>query len=486
MSAGGFSTGTLLRAGGMPNGAAPLLIPVENQVRELDAKLLLACIAAERGYPVFLGSRTYMHLAVSSFPRGIYLAKSIRRLSNTMFKILRLLGHKIVFWEEEALVHAEPKVFFSVRFSRKNIGLVERVFAWGEENADLFGQYPHLPDNLPIHVTGNPRGDMLRPELRAYFDEEADGLRRRYGDFILVNGNFAEVNPFMPAVGLLCAGYGGPNSMLGQAGQGMTLEYAKGLQRHKKRVLARFIEMIPFIEQAFPAMNIVLRPHPSENHEVYRRLAARCRRVAVINEGNVIPWLLAAKTLVHNGCTTGLEACALRAPAVSYLPDMNEYYDLGIQGVPTKLSHQCRSLAELQATLGRIFAGELGAAGGAERRRLLDYYLAAQDGPLACERIMDALDGAGHGEAAPPAPPLAAFICGWLYARGWGALAWLNMHRPGPNRCAYHDHRFPPLTAADVERRVARLGAVLGRFGRIAVRPHSRHLFCLEGGRPAS
>ena len=28
-----------------------LLIPVENQVRELDAKLLLACIAARRGLP---------------------------------------------------------------------------------------------------------------------------------------------------------------------------------------------------------------------------------------------------------------------------------------------------------------------------------------------------------------------------------------------------------------------------------------------------
>ena len=31
-----------------------LLIPVENQVRELDPKLLLACIAAQRGF--FLGN----------------------------------------------------------------------------------------------------------------------------------------------------------------------------------------------------------------------------------------------------------------------------------------------------------------------------------------------------------------------------------------------------------------------------------------------
>jgi len=34
----------------MINERVPLLIPVENQVRELDPKLLLACIAARRGW----------------------------------------------------------------------------------------------------------------------------------------------------------------------------------------------------------------------------------------------------------------------------------------------------------------------------------------------------------------------------------------------------------------------------------------------------
>ena len=33
-----------------------LLIPVENQIRELDPKLLLACVAAERGFSSVIGS----------------------------------------------------------------------------------------------------------------------------------------------------------------------------------------------------------------------------------------------------------------------------------------------------------------------------------------------------------------------------------------------------------------------------------------------
>jgi hypothetical protein len=49
-----------------------LIIPVEEQSREFDAKLLLACVAAERGYPAVLGSRRAIHLSATRLPRGIY------------------------------------------------------------------------------------------------------------------------------------------------------------------------------------------------------------------------------------------------------------------------------------------------------------------------------------------------------------------------------------------------------------------------------
>lgn len=92
----------------MGNSASTLIIPVESQVRELDARILLSCVAAERGFPVIMGSRAFTHFQVASAPRGVYLAKSMRSLSSSMFRILRKLGHEIVAWEEEALVHPSP------------------------------------------------------------------------------------------------------------------------------------------------------------------------------------------------------------------------------------------------------------------------------------------------------------------------------------------------------------------------------------------
>ena len=56
---------------------ASLIIPVENQVRELDAKILLSCIAAQRGFVCVIGSRLEIDFRIASFPRSLYLSKSM-------------------------------------------------------------------------------------------------------------------------------------------------------------------------------------------------------------------------------------------------------------------------------------------------------------------------------------------------------------------------------------------------------------------------
>ncbi|MEX1330146.1 MAG: hypothetical protein AB1Z29_25370, partial [Desulfobacterales bacterium] len=64
-----------------------LLMPVENQVRELDARLLLACVAAKRGLTSILGPKRKMESHIASFPRGIYLSKSLRIARRSFFSI---------------------------------------------------------------------------------------------------------------------------------------------------------------------------------------------------------------------------------------------------------------------------------------------------------------------------------------------------------------------------------------------------------------
>jgi surface carbohydrate biosynthesis protein len=158
-----------------------LLIPVENQVRELDPKLLLACIAAQRGFSSVIGSRREMEFSIDSFPESIYMSKSMTIRSLLFFRVASKFGHEIITWDEEALVHLPPETYFSRRLDPRSIKYVSHLFAWGEDNAALWRQYPQMPSGIPVHITGNPRSDMLRPEIRSFYDKEVAEIRNSYG-----------------------------------------------------------------------------------------------------------------------------------------------------------------------------------------------------------------------------------------------------------------------------------------------------------------
>ncbi|MBL0713283.1 MAG: hypothetical protein JJV98_06240, partial [Desulfosarcina sp.] len=321
------------------NAKGLLLIPVENQVRELDPKLLLACIAAQRGFSSVIGSRREMEMGIDAFPRGIYLSKSMTVRSLLFFQAAHRLGHEIVTWDEEALVHLPPETYFSRRLHPSAIRHVSHLFAWGDANADLWRQYPDLPPHTPIHPTGNPRGDLLRPELRDFYREEARQIGKRYGKFILINTNFNHINALGPDLNLFQpVKTPGETPRLGRAARGMSRVYAEGLRAHKTAVFEDFKRIIPELEKAFPEHTVVVRPHPTEKHDDYQKIAADCRRVEVTNEGNVVPWLMAARAVIHNGCTTGVEAYVLGVPAISYRASINETYDNGFY----RLSNQNR------------------------------------------------------------------------------------------------------------------------------------------------
>jgi surface carbohydrate biosynthesis protein len=450
-----------------------LLIPVENQVRELDPKLLLACVAARRGFSSVIGSRREMEMRIDSFPRSIYLSKSMTVRSLLFFWVAAKYGHDIITWDEEALVHLPPETYFSRRLNPAAIRYVSHLFAWGEENAELWRQYSHLPQGIPIHVTGNPRSDLLRPNLHAYYAAEVEKIRSEFGDFILVNTNFNHVNAFGPDMNLFKSVKNSSETpKFGRAARGMTREYAEGLRDHKLAVFADFQRMIPELEKSFPDHTIVVRPHPTESHEAYRRIAAGCQRVKVTNEGNVVPWLLSAKALIHNGCTTGVEAFELRVPALSYRVTVNETYDAGFYRLPNTLSHNCFSFDELRDTLQRILEGTLGAPDGENRRALVRHHLAAQDGPLACERVVDVLEQIASDQARPMSQHVVRRCERWLTSQGLHGVRSVKSMLPGShNRPEFQRHRYPGLPLAEVSERLVRFQRLLDDRTRLAVEP---------------
>jgi surface carbohydrate biosynthesis protein len=456
-----------------------LLIPVENQVRELDPKLLLACIAAKRGFPSVIGSHREIDFRIASFPRSLYLCKSFTVSNLKVFRIIHKLGHEIASWDEEALVHLPSEMHYSRRLSPLTMKYLSHLFAWGEDNAELWRQYPEIPAELPIHITGNPRNDMLRPEMRAFYEREVEEIRNLCGEFILVNTNFNHVNSFSPVQNLFQPTKRlGEEAVFGKAARGMTREYAEGFRDHKIAIFEDFQHLIPKLEKEFPSYTIVVRPHPTESQDIYKRIAAQCERVKVTNEGNVVPWLMAAKTLIHNGCTTGVEAFVMGVPAISYRATVNDFYDRGFYRLPNLLSHQCFDFEELSITLGKILAGEPPAVNGEERKALIDHHLAATEGPLACERIIDVLEKITQRRSKMLKPPLSDRFGGWWVANGRRLIKQAKAYLPGPhNRPEFQRHRYPGIQLEELHDRLRRFQKLLGSEEELRVKQLYTHIF---------
>ena len=451
----------------------PLLLPVENQVRELDSKILLACIAARRGFSSYIGSRREFHFNIMAFPRGIYLSKSVTGASDMMFRIMRYLGHEVVAWDEEALVHLPADTYYSRRLSPTAMAHVSRLFAWGEDNAELWRQYPLLPENAVIEVTGNPRNDLLRPELHAYYDSEVEKIIAKHGNFILINTNFNHVNAFTPVQNLFQPVEDSDETpKFGRAAKGMTREYAEGLRDHKQAIFEDFQRMIPVLDEAFSDHNIIVRPHPTESQEIYHDIAARCKRVTVTNQGNVVPWLLATKALVHNSCTTGVEAYVIGLPAITYRASIQETYDFGFYRLPNLISHTCLNLEELVTTLKKVLGGHPVPDDGGDRQQLIKHYLAAQNGPLSCERMVAVLEDMVNGRKSLAKPDLGSRLAGWSL---WAVRTLIKRYkdsRPGShNRPEFQRHRYPEISLQDMQDRILRFKQVLNISEDIKVKP---------------
>jgi surface carbohydrate biosynthesis protein len=446
-----------------------LIIPVENQVRELDAKLLLACVAAQTDYRCLIGWKGLIDARIGRFPPSIYLAKSMTRQNLKILRIKRKLGHQVAAWDEEAVVHYPRQIYYARRVGSESLKLIDLFIAWGEDNRELLEGHPEF-DGAPIHVLGNPRSDLLRPEFRDFYAEQVDSLRYEHGDFVLINTNFGSVNGYSERLNLLQKVNGEAGEwVLGRHALGMPPDYARGLFHHRAGVLREFQGLIKAIARADPRRKIVVRPHPAEDHGLWRRWCAELTNVEVNAEGNVIPWLLAAGCLVHNGCTTAVEAYLLGTKIISFVPLNDDRYEFGL---PNELGDRAASVDEVIAMIGAGAAGQSPESCRA-KRELVSRYICSLEGTLASQKIVDVVTRHFDADRRPPRPMarLKGVVQAEFRAANKRLQRMIGVARYDGN---FMRQRFPDLTVANVQERADRLTRLIGgdREVRVSLREH--------------
>lgn len=451
-----------------------LLIPIETKAREYHAKLLLSCIAAEGGFGVILGHKGALATNLRFLPRGIIFGNNITTEMEDRLLRYRDMGFTVAAWCEEGVAYRNRQSYRNERVSAKAVGKIAVFFAWGDYHAEDVGRAIQVGDQAKVVPSGSPRLDLLRPRFREFYREEAQRIRERHGRIVLVNTNFHRYNHFL--------GRGAYMQGLKERGKVPNAEREAFFQQWVAflgEMYNAFAKMLGPLSAALPDHTIVLRPHPSENHDAWKEEVKGLPNVKVLHEGGALPWILASEIVIHNSCTTGIEAFGMGVPVVSYRPMISETYD---SFLPNAVSREVFSEKDLVGTVKAVVSGQLGQESEAafEKRRLAQRFFSGLEGELASETMVKIL-----GELDVPPTPFASTsvdaLAHKIVFRGilptWAFLQ--KLVRGGNPNSAYFHQKFPSLSLSEVQGDLNRLKKVSEQFANVGVTEICESLFCV-------
>lgn len=381
-----------------------LYIPIEMKVRELEGKALLAFVAAERGHSVILGAKTDTLVAADKgdLPPGIVHMKSITPSESTLRQLERFHqhGHLVTCQDEEGgIIDEKYDTFGLLRFSEESLGLTDQVFGWGEFDTDsLKGLFPGY--SKIMNKAGSPRADFWRPELKSYHSKVSPDPDNSDRPFILVSSNFGgmlnENRIWNIFARLREAGYFDRDPSREEH------EYENA--SYQIRLIGQFIKLIRHLAKTFPQIDILVRPHPVESVDAWEKLIGSYPNIIVRREGSITPWIHSSLMVLHNGCTTAMEAAVCGVPGLAFRPFPSPIE----REIPNKVSRQAFSIEEATDMVD-IFLKEGRFPADPEHDKLVNHILASRfanlTGPLGADNIVDAWETLAKESKLPHTSP---------------------------------------------------------------------------------
>jgi len=114
---------------------------------------------------------------------------------------------------------------------------------------------------------------------------------------------------------------------------------------------AEYMNALFQLSISHPDTHFVFRPHPSESVVIYNAIFKQSKNVSVESHGSVIPWLLACKLLIHDGCTTAVEGYIAGANIINYQPFYLEELDYIMTN---GIGKQCNTADDLYSTVNNV------------------------------------------------------------------------------------------------------------------------------------
>lgn len=306
-----------------------ILLPIETINREIDYKLVLAAQLANKEHHIYIGQHDFLMDLLPQLNGGIYLGKNIfkkraDRENGDIYKRLKKHNFNIIYLHEEGAVFAGKENDWKQTLARQyNIDFFDEndvICTWG----DFQKKYDEsrASSKVPVITTGHPRFDLYKKDWQFLFEKEIIDLKEKYGNFVLINGNFGLANHGK-----------GLNHVFSNAGNYNVDDDINRLNRigfftHTTKQMISMVELTHQLAVKFPKTIFIYRPHPSENHEYYNIIFKGVENIIVNHTGSVNAWILASDAIIHDGCTTAIEASLAGKKVINFKATADSEYDI--------------------------------------------------------------------------------------------------------------------------------------------------------------
>ncbi len=435
-----------------------IYLHVESVPRELDSKLLLAIIASAKGHKVLVSSIGGIIRGMKSgaLAPGIFHTKSLTPGERKIAKHQAIIdnGNIITSIDEEGgLVDHGYEKFAKTRYSDQTIGQSSAVFSWGSEDVEtLKNLYPK--HSSKIYKTGSPRADLWKSSFSNYWSSPEGKPDKPY---LLISSNMSYTNNVNQLYEIIAN-----HKRSGYYDRDPEKIYKDfGLLSEESQLISEFIRAIKHLASNNTGYEIVLRPYLNEKVEAWKVLLEDIPNVHVIREGPINAWVNHAFAVMHNGCTTAIEATISGKPVVTYIPFKQKY----AREIPNELGHIAKSPEELVLKVNSIFKDNIKRntiKTSNQIPKTLSKKIYLDNEELAAEKIVKVWEIFEKKDLSKS--------CNWVILKFILRLMNLKdifviiLKKLSPKKFGFYksNHKFPPLDKKDVLNRIKKFQEILG------------------------
>lgn len=280
-----------------------LALPIEIYKREFAERLFMALIAASRGYRVVIGESN--HRIFKKAKNGILFYKDHAVWTEGLFKKAKKNGMKICAFDEEGLIVGDRNLYQSARISIWALDNLDAIFCWGNNQKNTLSS---VKKSYNLHVCGSSKIDIAK-----LFSKCALQNTSRSQMHVLINTRFTYNNGAYKDFDV-------DNLIgLGVIKSSDDLDYYRDLCRSEEKIYEEFCSLIKLLGNK-GKYKVTVRPHPLEEDNSYEEMAAIYPNITVDRNADLRQQILGADVIIHDGCTTAIEARAMGKPVLGLRP----------------------------------------------------------------------------------------------------------------------------------------------------------------------